>query len=52
VEEDVTDDTIIINAIAANRIPVQSWAVRCMDGVFRSLMKTQPSPDPQLALAA
>lgn len=34
------------------RIPVQSWAVRCMDGVFRSLMKTLPPPDPQLSLAA
>lgn len=34
------------------RIPVQSWALRCMDGVFRSLMKTLPPPDPQLTLAA
>lgn len=34
------------------RIPVQSWALRCMDGVFRSLMKTLPPPDPRLTLAA
>lgn len=34
------------------RIPVQSWALRCMDGVFRSLMKTLPPPDRQLTLAA
>jgi hypothetical protein len=34
------------------RIPVQSWALRCMDGVFRSLMKTLPPPDLQLVLAA
>ncbi len=34
------------------RIPVQSWALRCMDGVFRSLMKTLPPPDPRLMLAA
>jgi hypothetical protein len=24
-------------------IPVQSWAIRCMDGVFRSLMQTIPA---------
>ena len=24
------------------RIPVQSWALRCMDGVFRALMATDP----------
>lgn len=24
------------------RVPVQQWALRCMDGVFRSLMKTTP----------
>jgi hypothetical protein len=34
------------------RIPVQSWALRCMDGVFRSLMKTLPPPDRRLTLAA
>jgi hypothetical protein len=34
------------------RIPVQSWALRCMDGVFRSLMETLPPPDPRLRLAA
>ena len=34
------------------RIPVHSWAVRCMDGVFRSLIKTLPPPDPRLTLAA
>jgi hypothetical protein len=24
-------------------IPIQSWALRCMDGVFRSLMQTIPA---------
>lgn len=26
----------------AQQVPVQQWAMRCMDGVFRSLMKTNP----------
>jgi hypothetical protein len=25
-----------------NRIPVTSWALRCMNGVFDSFMKTNP----------
>lgn len=34
------------------RLPAQHWALRCMDGVFRSLMATVPPPDPQLAVSA
>ncbi len=34
------------------RIPVRQWALRCMDGVFRSLMKTLPPPHPGLRLSA
>lgn len=34
------------------RIPVQAWAERCMDGVYRSLMKTLPPLEARLPLAA
>ncbi|MCC7292863.1 MAG: hypothetical protein IT449_12450 [Phycisphaerales bacterium] len=34
------------------RIPVQEWALRCMDGVYRSLMKTIPPLEVSPALAA
>ena len=34
------------------RIPTQEWALRCMDGVYRSLMKTIPPLDPRLRHAA
>jgi hypothetical protein len=30
------------------RMPVDQWALRCMDGVFRSLMTTLPPLDPRL----
>lgn len=34
------------------RISAHEWALRCMEGVFRSLMKTLPPPDPRLRLSA
>jgi hypothetical protein len=35
-----------------HRMPAQEWALRCMDGVYRSLMKTIPPLDPRLRHAA
>ncbi len=32
------------------RIPVQDWALRCMDGVFRALMATRPLAGPPVLL--
>lgn len=35
------------------QMPVHMWAMRCMDGVFRSFMKTDPLPDlPPMATSA
>jgi hypothetical protein len=36
----------------ARRMPVEQWALRCMEGVFCSLMATLPPLDPRLREAA
>lgn len=42
----------ILGGTSVVRIPVEAWALRCMDGVYRALMKTLPPFEPGHRLAA
>lgn len=50
--ESQNESFTILRGRKSHRIPAEQWALRCMDGVFRSLMKTIPPLDPRLRHAA